>query len=159
MSIKTTFRSFTSAVFLLKKTTEIATKARVENYENKTITTKLDIDQVLSASMAQPAFLAFSIELGLKTLLVESETIKEPRGHRLKELFDKLPDNIKDTIQQDVTSRVKNINFEELLEENSENFIKWRYFHETNTLSSNGEFLGNFLVSIHNYSVNINTKK
>lgn len=156
MSIKVTFRSFTAATFVLEQIAQISTNARIENYESKTITTEVNIDYAIQAIPAQVAFLAFSIELGLKMLLIKSETTPEPRGHNLKYLFEKLPQNIKTTICQNVLKSMATLDsakFERLLESNSSNFEKWRYFHESANLSCDKEFLGYLLVSIHNYTV------
>lgn len=147
MSIKQTFYSFYSAASLVDQTLKMVDKR--ENDENQNINIELNIDQVILAGMAQPALLAFSIELGLKYLLVKSKTKQNPRGHKLKELFCQLPNEIKDTIYKDVTNHIENIDFYKLLEESSNNFVDWRYFHEKGDLSSNGEFLGKLLNSIN----------
>ncbi|MBD2395075.1 hypothetical protein H6G11_12540 [Cyanobacterium aponinum FACHB-4101] len=156
MSIKVTFRSFTAATFVLEQIARTSTDTRITNYEIKTITTEINVDHAIIAIPAQVAFLAFSIELGLKMLLIKSKTIQEPRGHNLKDLFNKLPQDIKTTIRQNVINSMKTLDyakFEEVLESNSSNFEKWRYFHESSNLSCDKEFLGHLLVSIHNYTV------
>lgn len=156
MSIKATFRSFTAATLLLEQIARMSTDARITSHEIKTTMVDINVDRAIIAMPAQVAFLAFSIELGLKTLLIKSKTIKKPRGHILKDLFNKLPEDIKTTIRQNVINSMKTLDyakFEEVLEFNSSNFEKWRYFHESSNLSCDKNFLGHLLISIHNYTV------
>lgn len=159
MSIKQTFRAFTVASLLLEQMSAIATNARLEDYQSKTIKPELNIDWVLGAIPAQTAFLAFSVELGIKTLLIKSNTILEPRGHNLKVLFDKLPQEIKTHIYNGLAEDIEDLDmkkFNTLLDKNAKSFESWRYFHETESLSCDKDFLGRLLISIHNFTVNNN---
>lgn len=159
MSIKQTFRAFTVSSLLLEQMSAIALKARLDNYNSKIINPELNIDWVLAAIPAQTAFLAFSIELGIKTLLIKSNSILEPRGHNLKVLFDKLPQEIKVNIYDDLAKDIENLDeteFSTLLDKNAKSFESWRYFHETESLSCDKDFLGRLLISIHNFTVNNN---
>lgn len=156
MTIKTSFRSFTAATFALEQVIKPATEARVENYDSKFINPDINIDYAILAIPAQAAFQAFSIELGLKMLLQKNEVELNPRGHELEKLYQKLPAKIQDNLKNKVISSMDSLtedDFQSLLKTNSENFTKWRYFHESASLSCDKEFLGHLLVAIHNYTV------
>ena len=158
MSIKTTFRSFTATTFLIEQISREAIRDRLNNSGSQTISIDIDTSKAAIAVTAQPAFIAFSIELGLKTVLVNSGASENPRGHNLEKLFTNLPRHAKNTISNDVKEKlnIDDTQFEELLLSNANSFEKWRYFHESNSLSCNKEFLGQLLTAIHNYTVNEN---
>ncbi|EKE30328.1 MAG: hypothetical protein ACD_2C00005G0003 [uncultured bacterium (gcode 4)] len=87
----------------------------------------------LMASQSIPCLvlLSFTIELTLK-LLLKQETEKEYKIHWLKDLFEKLSKQCQTEIIWEVISNL-NINqerFYELINENNQTFIDWRYMYE-----------------------------
>lgn len=158
MSIKTTFRSFTTTTFLIEQISREAIKERLNNSDSQTISIDIDTLKASIAATAQPAFIAFSIELGLKTVLVSSGASENPRGHNLEKLFTNLPRQAKNTIRDDVKEKlsINDTQFQEILLSNANSFEKWRYFHESDSLSCDKDFLGQLLTAIHNYTVNEN---
>lgn len=75
--------------------------------------------------------LSFSIELALK-VLIKQLTGKDVKGHRLDELLNKLPQDKKSHIRDQVKIEL-NKNDEEfnmLVDRNNNGFVDWRYFYE-----------------------------
>ena len=88
---------------------------------------------------------AFSAELGIKAIL-NREGLKT-RGHKLKELLERLPAEDRDKIIS-LTS-ASYLDFNNQLEAASNAFVEWRYMHEQeNEIQVNVFFIGNFAESI-----------
>lgn len=159
MSIKQTFRSFTASTWVLEAAFRKAVDERVKDKGCKFVNLQINADWIILSMPAKVAFLAFSIELGLKTLLIHSSTqMKPPRGHNLENLFKNLPLEIQELLLNDVETLIPEAKgkFNELLSVNSANFEQWRYFHESSNLFCDLNFMGNLLNSIHNYTVKEN---
>jgi hypothetical protein len=156
MSAKTAFRAFACASFVLEVAQRVAVEDRLQDIGCKKTHLEIDTDQIICAFPAKIAFVAFSIELGLKSLLIDSKQDTSHRGHDLYELFGRLPDSIKRSIIDDVYNNSSDVGktFDELLKENSKNFVKFRYFHENMNLSADLNFMGVLLCAIHNYTIN-----
>lgn len=75
--------------------------------------------------------ISFSCELFVKCLLVKNKT--PIKGHNLKELFDKLDSAQK----QQIKKLTKEIDFDILLENHSDYFVKFRYVYGENNKMSN----------------------
>jgi hypothetical protein len=78
---------------------------------------------------------AFSIELYLK-LLCAITTGQAARGHKLTELFDRLPE----ATRTELSAVFPGINLREELEKCSNAFVEWRYSHEQESLVINPSF-------------------
>lgn len=72
--------------------------------------------------------LIFSCELSLKGLLIYSETEKNIHTHKLKELYNYLPTNMKNEIK--TKYEVGGYNLDNLLAEINNQFCEWRYAFE-----------------------------
>ena len=80
---------------------------------------------------------AFACELYIKAHLPSDIT-----GHKLKELFDYLPEKTRKEIEKGVFAKLKldnnNFNFEDTLSKFSNAFPFWRYIHEKESLGELG---------------------
>lgn len=91
----------------------------------------------LPASMCHNAgigiipFAAFSVELGLKTLLSDY-SVESGKTHDLRELFNRLPAKVREEIRLFVcqSCAIKIDVFEEKLSDDRLAFVNWRYWHE-----------------------------
>lgn len=154
--IKNTFRTFTASALVLKQAAEAATKARLQDETCSSVTVEINADLAAIAFMALPAWTAFAVETGLKTLLISTGVDQAPRGHDLAKLFSMLPPDIKIEIESKAlegTGNVENIDFSALLENNKLAFEQWRYFHEGKSNQSNIGFLQSLMLAIHNLTV------
>ncbi len=92
---------------------------------------------------------AFACELFLKALLLYTNS-KNPRGHKLKTLFEKLPNKYQTLVETEVFRRcggqVKTIWGVPHLDELSNAFSEWRYWFEDKRNTMRGEigYLNNF---------------
>jgi hypothetical protein len=97
-----------------------------------------EIQVLLPASICHNAgigiipFAAFSVELGLKTLLLDNQVALN-RSHDLNDLFKKLPADICERIRNYVCAScgISSPQFDTKLSEERLTFINWRYWHET----------------------------
>lgn len=78
--------------------------------------------------------LSFSCELYLKSIYIYySNTNSAPREHGLKKLFANLSDEVRKEISQNYTQNQHELSLEDLLEEQNDIFISWRYQYEERT--------------------------
>lgn len=99
--------------------------------------------------------LALSIELTLKSLL-KYQKVKFNNTHKIKDLFHLLDNRSQQSIRAGVESRydsefVKELNFENELENHNNIFVKLRYGHEKESISINIIFLEKFSDVLLNY--------
>lgn len=91
---------------------------------------KYNVNKVLF--IAAMANIAFSCEMYLKTLyLIENKKkyrSNNKRGHSLIYLFNIISDSLKIKIIEQMNYNIDD--FYQNLNENSDNFYKWRYYHE-----------------------------
>lgn len=80
---------------------------------------------------------AFSIELGLKALILQAG--KPASGHKLAELFGKLDFPLQKTLVDGVG--LDKAQFNVLLQAASNIFVEWRYLYEKDSANANIEFL------------------
>lgn len=83
---------------------------------------------------------SFSCELYLKALLFGCE-IDFGNTHGLKNLFDKLPLNIKEYISRNIDIDNREREFELCLAEQNEAFVTYRYMNEVKSIAANPRFL------------------
>lgn len=83
---------------------------------------------------------SFSCELYLKALLFGYE-IDFGNTHGLKNLFDKLPLNIKEYISRNIDIDNREREFELCLAEQNEAFVTYRYMNEVKSIAANPRFL------------------
>lgn len=83
---------------------------------------------------------SFSCELYLKALLFACE-IDFGNTHGLKNLFDKLPLNIKEYISRNIDIDNREREFELCLAEQNEAFVTYRYMNEVKSIAANPRFL------------------
>ncbi len=95
--------------------------------------------------------LAFTIELGLKTLYFQKKN-KWNRGsnHDLEKAFKKLNGKIQTHIKVKVCQerQIDNLSFDTLLKDNNKPFETWRYFFEKESVKTNVKFLQSFKKAI-----------
>jgi len=154
--IKNTFRTFTASALVLKQAAEAATKARLQDQTCSSVTIEINADHAAISFMALPAWTAFAVEMGLKTLLISTGVDQAPRGHDLARLFSKLPPDIQREIESktlEVTGDAQDMDFSTLLEKNKLAFEQWRYFHEGKSTQSNIGFLQSLMLAVHNSAV------
>jgi hypothetical protein len=106
----------------------------------------------LSAAQSNPALIlkSLALEQSLKILILQ-ETRSHSRGHNFHSLFIKLPDVVRNSIRTDVimNTEITEIDFEKILQQNSEVFIKQRYIYEPlNWGNTNLKFLNTLYASI-----------
>lgn len=78
--------------------------------------------------------LSFSCELYLKSIYIYyNNTNSAPREHGLKKLFANLSDEVRKEISQNYTQTSHELSLEDLLEEQNDIFISWRYQYEERT--------------------------
>lgn len=82
--------------------------------------------------------LALSVEIYMKCLLALNE-IKIPKCHLLRDIFNKLPKNIKSEISSKMIKEISKL--EQTISEMPDIFILWRYIYEQKTCSANIKFL------------------
>lgn len=165
--IEATFLVYKSAATLISKIGSAA--AEPEGFQDSILSIDLSREEALLARYASPAILAFSVELGIKTLLFKNreqikrnfsdkELEKKLRDHRLDCLFSILPEDIKNGLIKNTMENLenKNIQFYEEIEKYSKIFIQMRYFHEIldddtqeeQSISFNDDFLSSFVEAI-----------
>lgn len=86
------------------------------------------------------ANIAFSCELYLKALL-HGYNIDFGNTHGLKDLFEKLPDHIKDYIAQNIAIKNRDTEFALCLAEQNEAFVTYRYMNEAKFITAHPVFL------------------
>ena len=88
---------------------------------------KLESSANLSLAVSIPMIVmrAFTAELAIKAALSEL-SLKVPKTHNLRKLFDALPTELKDA----VVSRISEDEFENKLDNHARLFEEWRYFFE-----------------------------
>ncbi len=106
----------------------------------------------LSLSSAIYTNYSFSCEMFLKSIILFHKG--SVHGHNLKELYDKLPDNIKDLIksQKMFSKESLQIQFEELLEMMGDSFVFFRYDNENEGYTTNMNFLRGFAECLESIS-------
>ncbi|MDO9623161.1 MAG: hypothetical protein Q7J46_04165 [Pseudomonas sp.] len=82
---------------------------------------------------------AFSIELGLKSLVYKESNIECKREHKLEALFKKLLPSTQAAIVQELNMQPNEFNEQISLASNA--FVDWRYVYEKSSISINFEFL------------------
>jgi hypothetical protein len=133
MDIKAThvnFLSVTSVAVIAHKAFEAFIDQQPEPDEE--IHLSLPASMCHNAGIGLIPFAAFSVELGLKTLLSDYK-IESGRTHDLRELFNKLPANVREEIRFFVcrSCEITIDEFEEKLSDERLAFVNWRYWHET----------------------------
>ena len=154
--IKYNFRTFTASALVLRQASEAATEARIRDQACSSVTIEINADFAVMAYMALPAWTAFAVEMGLKTLLVSTGVDQNPRGHDLAKLFIQLPIDIQKMIECKTVEGLQgndDTNFSTLLDNNKLAFEQWRYFHEAKTTQSDIGFLQSLMLAIHNSTV------
>jgi len=148
-----------ASTLILRQAAEAAARAKIKDQNCSLVTIELNADYASIAFMAIPAWTAFAVEMGLKTLLTSTKFDQNPLGHDLAKLLRKLPSEIQGEIESKTLEGIEsseNTNFAILLEENRLVFEEWRYFHEGKSTQSNIGFLQSLMLAIHN--VNISNK-
>ena len=84
--------------------------------------------------------IAFSCELYLKALL-HGYNIDFGNTHELKDLFDKLPDSIKEYVAENIAIENREREFPLCLKEQNSAFTTYRYMNEVKSISANPQFL------------------
>jgi hypothetical protein len=103
------------------------------------------LDDFGALVVPQVVLIAFATELGLKTLLIQSNKMGDPlksnKGgeHDLEMLFARLPIDLQHNLAT-VTSGNRST-FDTKLKLNARAFNQWRYVHESRELSADEEFL------------------
>jgi hypothetical protein len=154
--IRQTFRAFTGSALLLRKASEAATQAITQNETSKSVTIEINADHAINSLIALPAWTAFAVEIGFKTLLVSIGIDQKPRGHDLKKLFLRLPPPLQEELKFKTMENLQDtndLNFHKLLENNRFTFEQWRYIHESNSIKSDLAFLLSLMIAIHNSTI------
>lgn len=135
-SMRAAAHSFHTASVLLQDGTNILAKEVL----------KRGID-IRSSFISSALLYALSAEISLKTL-AKRECVRIERLHDLKSLYNILPTEIRNRIQQDIEGYDEC--FDTLLEANKSTFVEWRYFYEKDNLSVNLDFLRKFSSAVNN---------
>lgn len=129
-AVHANFLSVTSVAVLAHK----AFEAFIELGPEPTEEIKIQVPASLchNAGIGIIPFAAFSVELGLKALLFDQK-IAISRSHDLKDLFKKLPAEIRERITGCVCNscEINRDDFDAKLSEERLTFISWRYWHES----------------------------
>ena len=96
----------------------------------------------ISALMSSIVLYALSIEIGLKAL-IRLEGNAPNQNHNLKQLYDKISEDLKDKIKGELPEEGFKVYIDSYLEENKNDFIDWRYYYEKPT-SASSDFLAAF---------------
>lgn len=162
--IKENFQSFMWSAILLKQIGDVLQSSIMNDGNCKSFGIQFNTNQASIALMAMPAWAAFAVEMGLKTLLVHSSSEIKPEGHNLAQLFGRLPRDIQEIVKNMtmVNLPMLDINdFSKLLRKHKEVFEHWRYFHEDfdGSKGANSEanmsFLFAMLMGVHNTLINM----
>ncbi|MBR4096383.1 MAG: hypothetical protein IKK42_03650 [Oscillospiraceae bacterium] len=101
---------------------------------------------------------AFACELFIKSMLPTNTT-----GHKLNQLFNLLDSDVQEKIKNTTIDNIKKTtpsycrqSFQDDLDNNSNIFAEWRYFHEKNNCSANLQFMSAFMNSIYDIAYNEN---
>jgi hypothetical protein len=107
------------------------------------------LDDFGTLAVPQVVLIAFAAELGLKTLLIQSNNMGDPlksskgREHDLGILFGRVPINLQQKLA--VATSGDRSTFDTTLKLNAQAFYRWRYAHEYIELSADEEFLESFV--------------
>jgi hypothetical protein len=123
------FHSAHSAALLLSRIFDNSREGLFD--EKKHIEIEIPVAVGLEASLALSYLTAFSVELGIKTILMDVG-LEVPRTHDLLKLFRRLPEIKRNEIAADVCAKegYSSREFDTILSNNRCVFMDWRYFHE-----------------------------
>lgn len=162
--IKENFQSFMWSAILIKQIGDVLKTNIINDPNSKSFGVQFNTSQAGVALMAMPAWTAFAVEMGLKTLLVYSGKEEKPEGHDLAKLFGRLPRDVQELVKKmtlDLLPNVETNDFPKLLRKHRETFENWRYFHEdfdgskgTNA-SADMEFIFALLMGLNNTLVHL----
>lgn len=162
--IKENFQSFMYSAMLLEQIGGALQASIMNDASCKSFGVQFNTSQAGIALMAMPAWTAFAVEMGLKTLLVYSGKEEKPEGHDLAKLFGRLPQDVQELVKKMTLELLPNTepnDFPKLLRKHRETFENWRYFHEdfdgskgTNA-SSDMEFIFALLMGLNNTVVHL----
>ncbi len=131
--IKENFQSFMWSAILIKQIGDVLRTNIINDPNSKSFGVQFNTSQAGVALMAMPAWTAFAVEMGLKTLLVYSDKEEKPEGHDLAKLFGRLPRDTQEMVKKKTLELLPSIeasDFSKLLRQHRETFESWRYFHE-----------------------------
>ena len=100
----------------------------------------------VSSLMSSIVLYALGIEVGLKSLIM-LENNEYGNVHDLKKLFNKLSEDSRKKIVEELSDEIFKVDFDSYLEDNKKDFEDWRYYYEKTT-SANSDFLKAFSEAI-----------
>lgn len=113
--------------FMNKENFEIC-KEEAKQFLNIAKYTSESIDNIVFYMYPFAVNAMFSCELFLKAILICEQTQENIRTHKIRELFDMLPQNVQTDIKKSYSNNADDLDI--LIDEISNKFVEWRYAFE-----------------------------